>query len=58
MNWILNFVKDERGVETVEFTVAGLTVAGGAAASLTAIKSDVQTKGAAIITAVSVDAAG
>ncbi|MAD18815.1 MAG: Flp family type IVb pilin [Planctomycetaceae bacterium] len=56
MNWILNFVKDERGVEPVEFAVAGLTVAGGAAASLTTIKEDVQTKGAAIISAVTVDA--
>lgn len=56
MKWILNFIKDERGVETVEFAVAGLTVAGGAAASLSAIKTDVQTKGAAIITAVTVDA--
>ena len=56
MNWIMNFVKDERGVETIEFAVAGLTVAGGAAASLTAIKDDVQDKGAAIIAAVTVDA--
>ncbi|MFB0985157.1 MAG: hypothetical protein QMB94_02590 [Phycisphaerales bacterium] len=56
MNWIMNFVKDERGVETVEFAVAGLTVAGGAAASLSLIKDDVQAKGTAIITAVTVDA--
>ncbi len=52
----MNFVKDERGVETVEFAVAGLTVAGGAAASLSLIKDDVQAKGTAIITAVTVDA--
>ena len=56
MKGILNFVKDERGVETLEFSVAGLTVAGGAAASLTAIKDDVQTKGTAILSAVTVDA--
>jgi Flp pilus assembly pilin Flp len=56
MKWILNFVKDERGVESLEFTVAGLTVAGGATAGLTAIKEDVQTKGADILTAISADA--
>ena len=56
MNWILNFVKDERGVETLEFTVSGLVIVGGAAGSLTAIKTDVQTKGADILTAVAVDA--
>ncbi len=56
MKWFMNFVKDERGVETLEVSVAGLTIAGGAAAGLTAIKDDVQSKGDAIITAITVDA--
>ncbi|MEE2895746.1 MAG: hypothetical protein VX726_08395 [Planctomycetota bacterium] len=55
-NWILNFVKDERGVESVEFSVAAVSVAGGTAATFTTIKSNLQDKGDALISAIEVDA--
>ena len=41
-NMILNFVKDERGVESAEFAVAAVTVAGGTAATFTAIKGNLK----------------
>lgn len=55
-NWILNFVKDERGVESAEFAVAAVTVAGGTAATFTAIKGNLKDKGDALIAAIDVSA--
>ena len=55
-NMILNFVKDERGVESAEFAVAAVCVAGGTAATFTAIKGNLKDKGDALINAINVDA--
>lgn len=32
--WILNFLRDERGAETIELAITGLVVAGGMVAAL------------------------
>ena len=55
-NWILNFIKDERGAETVEFSVGALTIAGGAAAGYTSLKDNLQDKTDQLIDKISVDA--
>lgn len=55
-NWIMNFVKDERGVESSEFAVAAVTIAGGTAATFTAIKGNLKDKGNTLISAIEVDA--
>ena len=55
-NWIMNFVKDERGVESAEFAVGAVTIAGGTAATYTTIKNDLKSKGDALVTAINVDA--
>ncbi len=55
-NWIMNFVKDERGVESAEYSVAALTIAGGTAATFTAIKGNLKDKGDALVQAINVDA--
>lgn len=55
-NWIMNFVKDERGVESSEFAVAAVTIAGGTAATFTAIKGNLKDKGDTLISAIEVDA--
>ena len=55
-NWIMNFVKDERGVESSECAVAAVTIAGGTAATFTAIKGNLKDKGNTLISAIEVDA--
>ena len=55
-NWILNFIKDERGAETVEFSLSALTIGGGAAAGYTSLKDNLQDKTADLIDKISVDA--
>ena len=55
-NWIVNFLADETGAETVEFGVGALTIAGGAAASYTSLKDNLQAKGDELIEKISVDA--
>ena len=42
--WVLNFLKDERGAETVEFGIGALVIGGGAAAGLTSLKGNLQDK--------------
>jgi len=39
--WILNFLRDERGAETVELTVTGVCIAGGAVAGLNELNDKV-----------------
>lgn len=55
-NWIMNFIADETGAETVEFGVGALTIAGGAAAGFTTLKNNLQDKGDELIEKISVDA--
>jgi hypothetical protein len=43
-NIIANFISDERGVESMEFGVGGIIVAGGAVKGLTDTKEVIQGK--------------
>jgi Flp pilus assembly pilin Flp len=51
-NKIMNFIKDERGGEGVEYPLIAVVVAGGAAAGVTALKEATQSKTTALTTAV------
>jgi Flp pilus assembly pilin Flp len=51
-NKIMNFIKDERGGEGVEYPLITVVVAGGAAAGVTALKVATQAKTTALTTAV------
>jgi Flp pilus assembly pilin Flp len=46
---IVNFLKDERGVESMEFGVGGIIVAGGAVKGLTDTKEIIQDKNQAML---------
>ena len=48
-NIIANFISDERGVESMEFGVGGIIVAGGAVKGLTDTKEIIQEKNQAMI---------
>jgi len=52
---IISFIKDERGAESVEFGIVTVTIAGGAAAGLTATKNQMQQKQADSLSAINVD---
>ena len=43
-NWILNFINDERGAESIELGITGAVVAGGAVAGLSTVKDAVKAK--------------
>jgi Flp pilus assembly pilin Flp len=43
-NWVINFINDERGAESIELGVSGAIVAGGAVAGLSLVKDKVQEK--------------
>ncbi len=43
-NWVINFINDERGAESIELGVTGAIVAGGAVAGLSSVKGKVQEK--------------
>ena len=43
-NWILNFINDERGAESIELGITGAVVAGGAVAGLSTVKDAVKQK--------------
>ena len=49
-NKIMNFIKEERGGEGVEYPLVAVTVAGGAAAGVTALKNATQTKTGELVT--------
>ncbi|MEY4772984.1 MAG: hypothetical protein RIT40_19, partial [Planctomycetota bacterium] len=40
-NWILNFINDERGAESIELGITGAVVAGGAVAGFSLVKGKV-----------------
>lgn len=48
-NWIMNFIADERGAESVEYGSTTVVAAGGAISGLVAIKNKVQGKQDAMI---------
>ena len=48
-NIIANFISDERGVESMEFGVGGIIVAGGAVKGLTDTKEIIQDKNQAML---------
>ena len=52
---IINFINDERGAESVEFGIVTVTIAGGAAAGLTATKNKLQEKNSDMLAAIDVD---
>ena len=43
-NWIMNFIADERGAESVEYGSTTVVAAGGAIGGLVTLKNKVQTK--------------
>ncbi|NBX26252.1 MAG: hypothetical protein EBQ99_09445 [Planctomycetes bacterium] len=49
-NWIMNFIADERGAESIEFGVTSIVAAGGAISGLSSIKTATQGKQTALIT--------
>jgi Flp pilus assembly pilin Flp len=51
-NKIMNFIKDERGGEGVEYPLVTVVVAGGAAAGVMALKTATQAKTTQLTTSV------
>ena len=43
-NWIMNFIADERGAESVEYGSTAVVAAGGAIGGLVTLKNKVQGK--------------
>jgi Flp pilus assembly pilin Flp len=43
-NWIMNFLRDERGAESVEFGVTAVVIAGGAVSGLDDMQDAVKQK--------------
>ncbi len=44
LNWIKNFIADDRGAETVELSVTTLVVGGGAVTGYTSLKDKIGEK--------------
>ncbi len=55
MNWFINFLKDERGLEATEFLTAAVPVTGGAAVAFVSLKDDLTAKSATLIETIAVD---
>jgi len=55
MNWFINFLKDERGLETIEFITAAVPVTGGGALAFVAIREDVGSKSETLIEIIAVE---
>jgi Flp pilus assembly pilin Flp len=54
-NKIMNFIKDERGAECIEYALTSVVIGGGTAAGLTATKDLLQTKSTSMRDAIDVD---
>ena len=54
-NKIMNFIKDERGAECIEYALTSVVIGGGTAAGLTATKDLLQTKSVDMRDAIDVD---
>lgn len=50
-NWIMNFIRDERGAESTEMAVTTVVVAGGAVTGFTALKGKLETKNGQLLAA-------
>ena len=55
INWFINFLKDERGLEATEFLTAAVPVTGGAAVAFVSLKDDLTAKSATLIETIAVD---
>ena len=53
----MNFIKDERGAESIEYALTSTVIGGGVAAGLTATKDLLQAKSADMRDAIDVDPA-
>jgi Flp pilus assembly pilin Flp len=51
----MNFIKDERGAECIEYALTSVVIGGGTAAGLTATKDLLQTKSTSMRDAIDVD---
>ena len=49
-NWIMNFIRDERGAESVEFGVTAVVIAGGSVAGADDLQDAVKQKTADTVT--------
>ena len=56
-NKIMNFIKDERGAESIEYALTSTTIGAGVAVGLTATKDLLQAKSADMRDAIDVDPA-
>lgn len=54
MNWFINFLKDERGLETTEFLTAAVPVTTGGAVAFVSLRDDIQNKATDLIQIISV----
>jgi Flp pilus assembly pilin Flp len=54
-NKIMNFIKDERGAECIEYALTSVVIGGGTAAGLTATKDLLQQKSGDMRDAIDVD---
>jgi len=54
-NKIMNFIKDERGAECIEYALTSVVIGGGTAAGLTATKDLLQSKSEDMRDAIDVD---
>ena len=43
-NWVMSFIKDERGAESTELAITTLVVAGGAVSGYTSLKTKIGDK--------------
>ena len=43
-NWVMSFIKDERGAESTELAITTLVVAGGAVSGYTSVKNKIGDK--------------
>lgn len=55
MKTLLEFLKDERGLEATEFLTAAVPVTGGAAVAFVSLKDDLVAKSATLIETISVE---
>lgn len=55
MQAIIDFIRDERGLEATEFLTAAVPVTGGAAVAFVALKDDLTAKSATLIQSIAVE---
>lgn len=49
-NWIMNFIRDERGAESTEMAVTTVVVAGGAVAGYSTLRNKIGEKNTELVT--------